>query len=91
MQKYGRCTALKDFSYILLSYLGLTIHYYFVTLDGNNLASLLIYEVLIPALEHTCGKFFANSILKVLLVYLYLLGKVEYSEYILVTLKTDGT
>ena len=91
MEKHSRSTTFEDFFYIFLSKFSLTLHDYLVTLDRYNFTSILIHEVLIPALQNTSSKSLADSSLHVLLVHLHFLSEVEDLKDILILLITDGT
>ena len=61
MNQNGLGTALQDFEHVLLGNLRLALHDDLVTLDRNNLTGILIYEVLVPALQHTGSQFTADD------------------------------
>ena len=84
-------TTLKDVEHILLGDDGFALHDDLVTLDGDHLAGVLIYEVLVPALQHTGGELRTYDLLQGLLVDLHLLGEVEYLENVFIVLETDGS
>ena len=87
----GSGIALENLHHVFFSDFRLTFHDDLVALDRYNFAGILINEVLVPALEHTCSKTLAKIFLKVGLVDLHLFCKVENLKDVLVGLKTDGT
>ena len=48
-------TALQDLHHIIISNLRFALHDYLIALDRDNLTSILIYEILVPALQHMTG------------------------------------
>ena len=91
VEEYRRCARLEDFIYVVLGKLCLTLHDNLVALDRNNLAGVLVNEVLVPRLQYTCSELAANGSLHILLVDLHFLGKVEYLKDVLVLLVAHGT
>ena len=91
MNENGLSTALEDFIHIVLGNLGLTLQNHLVTLDGNNLTSILIDKVFIPALQHTGCQLGTDNLLQSTLVDFDLLGKIEYLQDVLIGLETDST
>ena len=91
MYEDGAGTTLQDVEHVVLGNLGLTFHDNLVTLDRYNLTGILIYEVLIPALQHTGSELTTKYFLQRLLINLYLLGKVEDLQNILIGLETNST
>ena len=84
-------TALQNLHHIILSNLRLALHDYLITLDGYHLTSILIYEVLVPALQYAGSQLTAYDGLQRLLVHLHLLGEVENLQDVLISLEADGT
>ena len=91
MEKYRLSTRIEDIINVVLSKFSLTLHDNLVALDRYNLAGILVNEVLVPRLEHTCSKLTTDGSLHILLVDLHLLSKVEYLKDILVLLVAHGT
>ena len=84
-------TTLQNFEQVVFRNLRTAIHDNLVTLDGNHLTRILIYEVLVPALQQTGCELRTDDGLQRFLVDLHLLGKVENLQNILVGFKTDST
>ena len=91
MHKNRLSSTLHDIHDVVLSNLGLTVHDHLITLDRNNLTGILIHEIFVPALQHTCSQLTSNHLLEVGLVNLHLLSEVEYLQDVLIGLKTNGT
>ncbi len=62
-----------------------------VTLDGNYLTGVLIYEVLRPCFQYVTGQTATYILLQFSLGTAYLFGQVEAVQDILIRLKTDST
>ena len=84
-------TALQDFHHIIIGDLRLAFHDHLITLDRDNLTGILIYEVLVPALQHTGSKFATHVLLEVGLVDLHLLSQIKDLQDLLIRLEADGT
>ena len=91
VDKNRRRITLKDINQVILSDLCLTFHDNLITLNRYYLTCVLIRELLVPALKHTCSKTLSNILLKVGFVYLNLVGEFKYLKYIPVSLKTNST
>ena len=91
MQKHRSSTTLYNLLNVVGSKLSLTFHDHLVTLDRYNFTCILIYEVLIPALQDTSSQLATDSSLHILLVHLHLFSEIEDLENILILLITDGT
>ena len=91
MKKNCRSTTIENLSDVIFCEFCLTIHDNLITLDRYNLTSILIYEVLIPALQYTSSKLATYGSLHVLLVNLYFLSKVENLQNILILLIAHST
>ncbi len=61
-----------------------------VALDRNDLARILVHEVLDPSRQHACSELAAHGFLEVGFRNLYLVGQVENLQNLLVGLVTDG-
>ena len=90
MKKDGAYARIENLLDVFLFENGLAVDHNLVAVDGNNLASILVDEVLHPCAEHTCGELAAESLLEVGLVDLHLLGEVEYLDNVLIAFKADG-
>ena len=91
MNKNGLCTALENIQQVLVGNLCLTLHDDLITLNGYNFAGILINEVLVPALQHTCCQLLAYHLLQGCLVNLHLLSEVEDLQDVLIGFEADGT
>ena len=91
MNEDGLCAALKNLHHIIISNLRLTLEDHLVTLNRNYLTSILINEILVPALKHTGCQLGTNILLQGSLIDLHLLSKVEDLEDLLIRLESDGT
>ena len=91
MQQDGLGAALYDGVDVILRELDLTIDDDIVSLDGHNLARILVDEVLDPARQHTRRQLAAYGLLQVALGDLDLVGQIEYLEDLLVGLEAYGT
>ena len=69
----------------------LAVDNHIVTFNRNNFAGILVDEVLDPGLEHTRGELAADGFLEVGLVDLYLFGKTENFNDVLIAFEADGT
>ena len=91
MKQHRRGAALYYVDDVILCEFSLTLHDDFVTLDGNNLTGILVYEILIPAFQNTCGKLTSDGCLHVFLVDLDFFCKIKNLKDILVLLISNGT
>ena len=91
MHKNSLGTAFKNIIHIIFCNLCLTFHDDLITLDRNNLTGILIYEVLVPALQDTGCKFTTQRFLESGLVNLYFLCQFENLKDILIILVSDST
>ncbi|GFI13887.1 hypothetical protein IMSAGC008_01428 [Muribaculaceae bacterium] len=76
---------------VVLGKFDLAVYYDLVTLDGHNLAGVLVHEVFHPCLEHTGGKLAAYHLFEVCLVDLYFFCQAENLDNVLIALEADGT
>ena len=83
--------ALEDLIDMLLLENRLAIHDHVVSFDGDNLARILVHEVLDPRREHPRSQLAAYGFFEVGLVDLHLVRQVEDFQNLLVGLVTDGT
>ena len=79
-------TTFENLVDIIFCQLGFALHDDFVTLNRYNFTRILIYEVLIPALQHARCQLTTDSSLHVLLVDLQLFSKVKNLQDIFILL-----
>ena len=91
MNKDGRSTTLKNIIHILIGDFRLTLNNDLITLDGNNLTSILIDKVLIPRLHHVTSKLATNGSFQTFLTNLDLFTEVEDLKNVFIILKTNCT
>ena len=90
MKKDGAYARVENLLDVFLFENGLAVDHNLVAVDGDNLAGILVDEILHPCAEHACGELAAESLLEVGLVDLHLLGEVEDLDNVLIAFEADG-
>ena len=67
----------------------LTVNYDLITLNRDDLTSVLVYEILDPGLQDTRRKLAANTLAEISLVDLHLVSKTENLKNIFIGLITN--
>ena len=80
----------EDFLNVFLGEFDIALDDHLGTLHGDDLAGVLVDEILGPGLHHTSGELFAENFLQIILVDLHLFGELKDIEDILVGLVADG-
>ena len=91
MNKNRLGTALQNFHHITICDLCLAFHDHLITLDRNNLTSILIYKILIPAFQYTGSQLATYKLLEVSLIDLDLLCQIKDLQDFLIGLKANST
>ena len=91
VQENALSSTFQNLRYHLLGDDSLALNDNLRTVDRYYFTSIFVHEVLVPASHHATGNLAAYAGLEVLLVDLYLLGKVEDAQNVLIAFITDGT
>ena len=84
-------TGLEDRVDVVFGNFSLALKDNLIARNSNNLTSILIHKVFVPALKHTSCQSLANEIPAILWGNADFLCKIEYLKNVLVALETDCT